>query len=519
VRCVAARWPGAELDVLLYGRAPAETPSPPGTRRIVLPAPGPAAAPWFARLRRTGYAAAVLCHARLDVNRARGVLLAFTRAVAPAYALDPESGRFTRALRRRAVAVDAARTVAFMAGSRAAAEVLGALAGALARRPPPAARDVPAHGSVVYLRTDIDLALAPLTAGGSLAHTDGVLRALLRRGHAVSLWSTGELAGLPLASSRLPTVLRANVPWEMSELLSGLAQWRAVRPRATAFVYQRHSLNNLTGLVLARRWGVPLVLEANAAEAAWRRDWSVLRFPRLAHGTERLVLRRADRIAAVSENAAKTLIAAGADPARVVVVPNGVEVARFAGAAARPLPFPDDAFVVAFTGLFYPWHGVRHLAEAFVRLHAARPDARLVLVGDGEERALAEAILAPTGAALLTGMVARDDVPGYLAAADVLVSPHERNDDFIGSPIKLWEYMAAGRAIVASRVAQLAGVLRDGETALLVEPSDPAALAGALIRLHDDPDLRTRLGAAAGREAAERHSWDARLARALGAPR
>ena len=78
---------------------------------------------------------------------------------------------------------------------------------------------------------------------------------------------------------------------------------------------------------------------------------------------------------------------------------------------------------------------------------------------------------------------AREEVPGYLAASDVLVSPHARVRDFIGSPIKLFEYMASGRAIVASRVAQIGEILRDEETALLVEPEAPDALADALTRL------------------------------------
>ncbi len=256
------------------------------------------------------------------------------------------------------------------------------------------------------------------------------------------------------------------------------------------------------------------MLEANASEVTWREQWSSLVFPGLARATERLVLRASARVAVVSENAAADLRPQIPDDGRLRVVPNGVEVQSFAGAAPHALPFPSDAFVVAFSGLFYPWHGARYLAEAFRLLVAERPSSRLLLVGDGEDIVSVRSILKTElaeGTATITGLVPREEVPGYLAAAQVLVSPHAPGPGFIGSPIKLWEYMAAGRSIVATDVAQLGDVLRHGETALLVPPADPAALAEALAELHDDPDLRAALARAAGDEAARLHSWDARL--------
>ena len=266
--------------------------------------------------------------------------------------------------------------------------------------------------------------------------------------------------------------------------------------------------------MLARRWKVPLILEANASEAEWRTEWANLTHPGLARACERLLLTRADRVVTVSRNAANGLLAAGVTPERLRVVPNGVDADRFTVAKPVRLGVPDNAVVICFVGLFYPWHGVRFLAEAFARLHRRRPDTRLLLVGDGEEAPLVRSILRRGGALAATvmpGVVPRERVPDYLAAADVLVSPHAPNDGFVGSPIKIFEYMAAGRPMVVSRVGQMGDLLQDGRTALLVPPGDPVALAGALDRLCADAALRQRLASAAAAEARQLHSWDARL--------
>jgi glycosyltransferase involved in cell wall biosynthesis len=381
-------------------------------------------------------------------------------------------------------------------------------------------------GFVAYLRTDLELSVTPLMAGGSVAHTDGILNALLTRGHDVTYLGTGTVDGIParVACGRLYALLKGNLPVEVAELISGLIQGCMSRrklvslgssPRVS-FIYQRYSLNNLAGVILARRLRIPLVLEANDSEAKWRQDFGTLKYPRLAYGCERLILRQADVVATVSRNAAEDLLAAGAPSERLHVVPNGVTVSRFQNASPVTLP-PNlsGSFVVCFVGLFYPWHGVRFLAEAFGLLHSRRGEVGLLLVGDGEDAPVAKAVLdrsAAGAASHFAGLVPRSEVPRYMAAADVLVAPHADTEHFIGSPIKVFEYMASGKPIVATRVGQIEQVLDDGKTALLVPPEDPEAMAAAFERLYSDRALGRRLGQAAREEARANHSWDARVA-------
>lgn len=524
-------WPGEAVDFLPYGRSSEDIPVPAGLSVIRLPsfsgsAPRRVASTlaWTFRLRRRGYRLGVLVAPALARSRMRGPLLLFPFLLGAAEVqLVGPLGDRARRVPFAVVLADFVRWSAWQPLSACIALCATAAARPISRRPPPpVVRVQPQKSGAVYLRTDIELAATPLTAGGSLAHTDGILCALARRGLAVEFWCTGQISGLtaPVEHRVLPVFGKGNVPTEIAELLSSMAQSaKPLRAHAPpAFVYQRYSLHNFTGLLLARRWRVPLILEANASEVAWRDAWSAIRFPRLARASERLLLSRADRIAAVSDNAAEDLIAAGADPGRVVVVPNGADVERIAAAAPLPLPFAPDALVIGFVGLFYPWHGVRHLAAAFVRLSEVLPHARLVLVGDGEEAPHVRAMLAEAGldgSVHMPGLVAPEEVPRYLAAADILVSPHAPIKRFIGSPVKIFEYMASGRAIVASDVAQIGEILTHRESALLVPGGDDEALAAALLELGRNANLRRRLGRTAQAEARLDHSWDARLARIL----
>lgn len=520
---------GREICVVAYGRGAPLGLAADEVSLIAMPelegglASFVSAAEWLLKLRRRDFGDAYVAQPGLYVSRGRGALmgLPFLAGARRVKAIDPDTGGTTRTVSRRSALAELLRFLGLaglsLLGARTASAVLNRVDG-----PSTPPSSLPAHGQVLYLRTDVELAQSPLQVGGSQAHTDGILGALEDRGYEVEVMTTGLVAGRAerLEARRLPALLAGNVPREISELAAGLLQYLQLRGGpAPALIYQRYSMNNLAGALLSGRWRVPLVLEVNGSEVKWRREWSSLQFGALAEATERFVLRRSDRIGAVSDNVARDLGPAGAPAARVRVVPNGVEVARFADAPPAPLPFGEGAFVVGFAGLFYPWHGVHILAEAFVLLRREHPEARLVFVGDGEEREAAARVLEGAGATedvLFTGLVPREAIPGYLAALDILVSPHVPNDDFIGSPIKIWEYMAAGRAIVASDVAQLAQVLKHDDTALIVPAGDPQALADALGRLHDSPELRARLGGAARAEAVAEHSWEARLEELMG---
>jgi glycosyltransferase involved in cell wall biosynthesis len=196
-------------------------------------------------------------------------------------------------------------------------------------------------------------------------------------------------------------------------------------------------------------------------------------------------------------------------------MPNGVDLDLFGqepdGRAVRAELGLGDNPVIMFVGSFEPWHGIDLLVEAFALVRERLPEAQLVLVGDGPARSAVEKLSKAKGlsaALFITGFVPHTKVPDYLAAADAasLPYPHLPRELWF-SPLKLYEYMAAGKAITASRAGQIAEVIRDGENGLLVEPGSVEDLARALLAILENPELQRSLGENARQQAVERHSW------------
>lgn len=360
---------------------------------------------------------------------------------------------------------------------------------------------------------------------GCSVHVQEVVRALLKLGASVELFAArvgGEApAGLEqVRLHTLPSYPKADTARREAEALAANDRLREMLQREGPFdlVYERYSLWGCGAMEWARGRGSLGVLEVNAPlveeQAAHRGLVNALK----AEETAARVFGAAGTLVAVSAEVARYLDSFPQARGRVHVVPNGVNADRFSLSERPSCPAPDGVFNVGFLGTLKPWHGLPVLVEAFGLLHGRRPNTRLLVVGDGSERETLVAELKArglTGAAHLTGAVAPEDVPGLLASMDACVAPYADAPGFYFSPLKVYEYMAAGRAVVASRVGQLAELVRDGETGLLCEPGDPVALAAALGALMDDPGLRARLGRAARAHVLEHHTWGQAVRRIL----
>jgi glycosyltransferase involved in cell wall biosynthesis len=258
---------------------------------------------------------------------------------------------------------------------------------------------------------------------------------------------------------------------------------------------------------LARSHRTPIVVSLHGSDVFLPERIPVLR------PAARFAFRTAGAVTACSADLHRRALALGAPPERTTTVAYGVDLDLFSpartpdrGAVRAALGADDGSVLVLAVGRLVEKKGFRHLIDA-----AARSPVRLAIAGAGDlESALRERARQASTPTRFVGPLARDDVASALAAADVVAVPSVRDaaGNVDGLPNVLLEALASGRAVVASRVAGIPDVVRDGENGLLVPPGDPGALADALSRLAADAPLRERLGRDARRTAETRLSWD-----------
>jgi glycosyltransferase involved in cell wall biosynthesis len=286
-------------------------------------------------------------------------------------------------------------------------------------------------------------------------------------------------------------------------------------------IHDRYNAPAMGGALVSKRLRVPYVLEVNAdlleqralkgAPERGARRW-------LSLYASRLAFRTAARITCTSQAMRQQLTKKwGLDPDKVVVLPCAADVEMFAsqydqGRVRQSLGLTTEQ-VVVWVGGYFVWQDLDLLAESFSRIVRARPNTKLVVVGDGDRRAAFAQKVSDLGlqtSVIMTGHVHFRRVPELLSIADVAVAPApEFNVGHPGTPMKVFEYMAAGKAIVASNLDYIAAVVTDRQTGRLVSPGDVDQFAEVVQTLLADPLERDRLGRNAQRQALRQHSWDA----------
>jgi glycosyltransferase involved in cell wall biosynthesis len=371
---------------------------------------------------------------------------------------------------------------------------------------------------IVYLRSTPGVGTQ---AGGAATHINGFVNAATELGAKVTVISNDYIAGFderkmvlvgpePLGTTRAAFDLRNNLIFSAGAL-------REIERAPADLIYQRYARFSWAGVAASLRTGVPLFLEYNGSEVWIGKHWDRgSRLP-LLERFERLNLNAAARVFVVAEVERRNLLRAGIADEKIVVNPNGVDTEKFrpgvGGAAVRDeLGVAPDETLAGFVGTFGSWHGVLTLARAITLVPAASR-VRFLLVGAGKLRDEVQRIICAAGKerqVIFIGHVEHERVPALVDACDILLSPHvplEDGSEFFGSPTKLFEYMAMGKGIIASRLGQIGEVLVDQKTALLTEPGNAQELVDAILRLRDSRELRHHLGAAARAAAIAKHTW------------
>lgn len=398
-------------------------------------------------------------------------------------------------------------------------------------------------GTSVYLRTDY---WQQRVSGGSYGHTCYVAKELA----AVSedfLCLMGSRFPLIDEMGLAQDVIRPSLRAMTFDMRADAQLYERLRARLAplrpSYIYERICIGNFVGARLSRDLGVPYIAEYNGSEISLRRSFGSCRFRHesLLAAAEKMAFRQATAITVVSDHIRDDIVRRGIDPAKVLVNPNGVDCDEYAPAipaerhAIRAeLGLPDTVRVVAFVGTYGGWHGIDVLAAALPRICNAAPEARFLLIGDGNFKPLVINAIRQNGLqdrVVDVGQTEQRAGARYLKAADIYVSPHSKHmhdSPFFGSPTKLFEYMALGGGIVASDLEQIGQVLSPAlrpqdfaqgkprvgkERAVLCKPGDLEDFVASVLALVRHSDVAAALGRNARKAARDCYSWTRHVVR------
>ncbi|MDZ7266763.1 MAG: glycosyltransferase family 4 protein [candidate division KSB1 bacterium] len=403
--------------------------------------------------------------------------------------------------------------------------------------------------NIAYLSADFGVPIFGYK--GASIHVREVTAALRRLGHTVHLFSPAleaETAGQPglfavparpdhLALfkelGQLDTFLGVStrVRHELRNLLYNFTLYEAalehLRRLVVEVIYERYSLFAYAGIKLARTLGIPHLLEVNAPLSLEQEQSRGLDLKILARHLEQKIWNETDRLLVVSSELKQLALGLGVPAERIVVLPNGVDPARFLAVAAAGRDWPGqrndaplcgpavraqwrlaDKCVIGFVGSLKSWHGTETLVQAFEDMPA---HTHLLIVGDGPQREALEQLVHARhleAQVTFTGKVPYDDIPAHIAAMDITVAPYTPSAHFYFSPIKIYEYMMMAKPVVAGAIGQVKEIVVPGQNGLLYEPGNVTALRQALLQLAGDPARRAEMGKAGQAWVQRERTWD-----------
>lgn len=404
------------------------------------------------------------------------------------------------------------------------------------------------NNNVLYLNMNLWYGVK---VGGSVGHIAGVVNEINRNGNNVYYAAISDSTVIDSNVNKilLESPISFGVPPEINSYRFERFNYGKINTICNtikpSFIYQRLSVCSYLGAKLAAKYKIPLIVEYNGSEVWIARNWGrPLIFERAAKKAEDVMLMRANVVVTISEVLKNELILRGVDSNKIVFYPNCIDPQvfdsnRFSESQIESLKsmysLPLDSKLITFLGTFGQWHGVEILAKSIVELasnHSKWLDdnkIKFLLVGDGLKMPFVREIIKSGKAekyCILTGLVEQTLAPLFLAASNVLVSPHVKNSDgtrFFGSPTKLFEYLAMGKVIIASDLEQIGEVLQnsihlgsgesDEEAALnqrvayLVEPGIVGDLTNAIIDVIERPKLQRILGENSRLLALKRFTW------------
>ncbi|HHT9112323.1 MAG: glycosyltransferase family 4 protein [Planctomycetes bacterium] len=366
---------------------------------------------------------------------------------------------------------------------------------------------------------------------GYKIHVLKIIEGLVKKGHRLFLLTINENALLPeFEKYRYLTVKHKYLRLFFHRIFpfTGMINsinillhiLRFYRLHRFDIIHERWGLYSFGGILASRILRIPHLTEINGPGIEEKKLFTkdiapIQKFT--AKMIRKFCLRNTDHVVAVSNNLKSFLLDNHLINRRdkITVLPNAADVTafnkQFDAQSIKDSLGCEDKFIIAYTGTLQVWYAIEDLILAFPQILKEISNACLLIVGTGQTRKTLEDLaynLRVSDRVRFMGYVQHEKIPEVLSIADVVVAPYKGvGIPFFNSPIKIFEYLSAGKAIVATKIGQITEVLQDQHTALLVTPSSIEELANAIIRLAHDEQLRSYLAKNAKIEA-QKYSWD-----------
>ena len=382
---------------------------------------------------------------------------------------------------------------------------------------------MPDNVNIAYLCSDVGVPV--LGFKGCSVHVRELASALADLGADVSIYALSKGEGNKI-SQKITEAKHFKKKWigrDLRLFLSNMnlywtckKQFKVHRPH---FIYERYGLYGWAGVKLSRKFSIPLIVEINTLLTEEEKDR--LHFPGLARIFEGTILRHAEAVCSPSKIMRSLLLERGVKDEKILVTPNGVNLIDFSsnrdGREIRKRYGLDKKLLVGYIGVIKKLWGIYTILESAREVLSQSNDFHFIIVGEGKDYSDMKMFLEKnnlTDSFTLTGGVPHHDIAKYIDSIDIGLAPYCRKEPFHGSAMKLFEYMAMAKPVIASAQGQIKDIITHGENGLLIEPDDSSGLAKAILELGGNKDMMKNMGLKA-RATVESYTWEANARKVL----
>jgi glycosyltransferase involved in cell wall biosynthesis len=286
----------------------------------------------------------------------------------------------------------------------------------------------------------------------------------------------------------------------------------AIKDFKPDIIYDRYAHFSFSALWAAKKAGLPLILEVNSPYSIQKRQWEKVYFPGLSKMGEQKIFEAAPKIIVVSSPLKQIIADYGVDTKKVTVLPNGTDASRFdpkldASQLKKELGL-EGKTILGFVGILRSWHNIDKLINILEDIDLKKMNAAMVFLGDGpsydelvaynKEKGNEETIR-------FLGRVQHTEIQKYIAMFDIAISPHATP---YSSPMKILEYMAMEKAILAPDMPNIKDIIDDEKNGKLFTPDDAASLKSNLLKLMENESLRKEFGTRARKDVLQKLTWE-----------